>query len=67
MYQPGVIWATVAMACLAAVSSLLHTALWHSSGAAQWRVIDVMLSIQQPALVAMLSVSFSTPDGAVTI
>ena len=59
MYQPGVIWATVAMACLAALSSLLHTALWRSSGAAQWRVIDVMLSIQQPALVAMLSVSFT--------
>ncbi len=55
-YQIAAVWATVGVAILAALSSILHTALSSSDGSAQWRIVDVMATMQQVAFAAMLSI-----------
>jgi hypothetical protein len=59
-YQPAVRWAMVGLALLALFSSLLHSVIVKSTGAAQWRVIDVMLAIQLPAIASLLSLNYPT-------
>lgn len=56
--QRGALWASVGLALLAFFSSLMHTAVAQSIGAAQWRVVDVMLAIQQPAITSLLSLNY---------
>lgn len=58
--QDGVLWATVALALLALFSSLLHTVVAQSIGAAQWRIVDVMWAIQHPAITSLLSLNYPT-------
>lgn len=58
--QSGVLWATVGLALLALFSSLLHTAIAQSIGAAQWRIVDVMWAIQHPAIASLLSLNYPT-------
>jgi hypothetical protein len=58
--QSGVLWATVGLALLALFSSLLHTVIAQSVGAAQWRVVDVMWAIQLPAIASLLSLNYPT-------
>ncbi|KAK0553170.1 hypothetical protein OC845_001305 [Tilletia horrida] len=57
-YQVGAIWATVGLALLAAASSLLHSVIPASIGAAQWRIVDVMAAIQHVAVVSLLSLTY---------
>lgn len=59
-HQDGVVWGTVALALLALFSSMLHSIIAKSKGAAQWRVIDVMLAIQLPAIASLLSLNYPT-------
>ncbi|CAO1621093.1 unnamed protein product [Parajaminaea phylloscopi] len=56
--QSGAKWASVGLALFALFSSLLHSCIGQSVGAAQWRVVDVMLSIQHIAVTALLSLNF---------
>ncbi|CEH16400.1 hypothetical protein CBOM_06251 [Ceraceosorus bombacis] len=56
--QPAVLWATVGFALLALFSCLLHTAMAQSVGAAQWRIVDVMMVIQHPAVTSLLSLNY---------
>lgn len=56
--QSGVLWATVGLALLALFSSLLHSVIAQSVGAAQWRLVDVMLAIQHPAVASLLSLNY---------
>ncbi|UZJ56315.1 hypothetical protein CBS101457_005635 [Exobasidium rhododendri] len=56
--QSGVLWATVGLALLALFSSLLHSVIAQSVGAAQWRLIDVMMAIQLPAVASLLSLNY---------
>lgn len=56
--QPAVLWATVGFALLALFSSLLHSAIAQSTGAAQWRIVDVMLAIQHPAITSLLTLNY---------
>lgn len=56
--QSGAKWATVGLALLALFSALLHASIAQSVGAAQWRIVDVMLAIQQPAITALLSLNY---------
>lgn len=58
--QSGVLWATVGLAFLALFSSLLHTVIAQSVGAAQWRIVDVMWAIQHPAITSLLSLNYPT-------
>lgn len=58
--QSGVLWATVGLALLALFSSLLHTVIAQSVGAAQWRIVDVMWAIQHPAITSLLSLNYPT-------
>lgn len=58
--QSGVLWATVGLALLAFFSSLLHTVIAQSVGAAQWRIVDVMWAIQHPAITSLLSLNYPT-------
>ncbi|PWN31490.1 TRP-domain-containing protein [Meira miltonrushii] len=58
--QSGVLWATVGLALLALFSSLLHTVIAQSIGAAQWRIVDVMWAIQNPAITSFLSLNYPT-------
>lgn len=57
-YQSGVVWATVGLALLALFSSMLHSVIAKSLGAAQWRLIDVMMAIQNPAVISLLSLNY---------
>ncbi|CAO1612706.1 unnamed protein product [Jaminaea pallidilutea] len=56
--QSGALWASVGVALLALFSSLLHSSIAQSVGAAQWRVVDVMLMIQHIAITGLLSMNF---------
>lgn len=56
--QAGAKWALVGVALLALFSSILHTMIAQSVGAAQWRVVDVMTAIQHIALTALLSLNY---------
>jgi hypothetical protein len=56
--QSGAKWATVGLALFALFASLLHSFIAQSVGAAQWRVVDVMLAIQHPAVVSLLSLNY---------
>lgn len=56
--QSGATWATVGLALLALFSSLLHSSIAQSVGAAQWRIVDVMLMIQHIAFTGLLSLNF---------
>lgn len=58
--QPAARWATVGLALLALLSSLLHSVIAQSIGAAQWRVIDVFQAIQHVATTGLLSMTFPT-------
>ncbi|CAD6910343.1 unnamed protein product [Tilletia controversa] len=57
-YQKAAIWGTVGLALLAAGSSFLHSAIPASVGAAQWRIVDVMVAIQHVAVVSLLSLTY---------
>lgn len=56
--QSGALWATVGLALLALFSSLLHSSIAQSVGAAQWRVVDVFMMIQHIAITGLLSLNF---------
>ncbi|CAO1623027.1 unnamed protein product [Sympodiomycopsis kandeliae] len=56
--QSGAKWALVGVALLALFSSILHSVIAQSVGAAQWRIVDVMTSIQHIALTALLSLNY---------
>lgn len=57
-HQKGAMWATVGLAILAALSSILHSCIAQSNGAAQWRIIDVMMSLQHVAIASFLSLTY---------
>lgn len=56
--QSGAVWGTVGLALLASVSSLMHSAIAQSVGAAQWRIVDVMVTIQHAAVAGLLSLNY---------
>lgn len=58
MEQEPAKWALVGLSFLALISSLLHSIIAQSVGAAQWRVVDVFMTIQHVAITALVSVSF---------
>ncbi|SAM81660.1 related to FLC2-putative FAD transporter [Ustilago bromivora] len=57
-YQPAAKYAVLGVLLLAVVSSVLHTSLASSLGAAQWRVVDVFTTIQHVAMSALLSLNY---------
>ncbi|CBQ72467.1 conserved hypothetical protein [Sporisorium reilianum SRZ2] len=57
-YQPTAKWAVVGVLLLALVSSLLHTSLASSLGAAQWRIVDVFTTIQHVPMSALLCLNY---------
>lgn len=57
-YQPAAKYAVLGVFLLAVVSSLLHTSLASSLGAAQWRVVDVFTTIQHIPMSALLSLDY---------
>ncbi|CDR98721.1 hypothetical protein [Sporisorium scitamineum] len=57
-YQPAAKGAVVGIFLLAVVSSLLHTSLASSLGAAQWRIVDVFTTIQHIPMSALLSLNY---------
>ncbi|TKY86514.1 hypothetical protein EX895_004663 [Sporisorium graminicola] len=57
-YQPAAKWAVVGVFLLAFGSSLLHTSLASSLGAAQWRIVDVFTTIQHIPMSALLSLNY---------
>lgn len=58
MQQEPAKWALVGLSFLALISSLIHSIIAQSVGAAQWRVVDVFMTIQHVAITALVSVSF---------
>ena len=58
LYQKPAVWSTAGLAIFAGLTSLLHTSIAASAGAAQWRIVDVMLTLQQVAITGMLSLDF---------
>lgn len=58
MEQEPAKWALVGLSFLALISSLVHSIIAQSVGAAQWRVVDVFMTIQHVAITALVSVSF---------
>ena len=58
VYQTGAKWAGIGVFILAGISSVLHTAMARSLGAAQWRVVDVLTSIQHICLAALLNLTY---------
>ncbi len=57
-FQPAAKWAVLGVFALAVVSSVLHTSLASSLGAAQWRVVDVLTTIQHIPMSALLSLNY---------
>ena len=57
-YQPAAKWAVLGVLLLAVMSSVLHTSLASSLGAAQWRVVDVFTTIQHIPMSALLSLDY---------
>ncbi|EST07023.1 TRP-like family [Kalmanozyma brasiliensis GHG001] len=57
-YQPAAKYAVLGVFLLAVISSLLHTSLAASLGAAQWRVVDVFTTIQHIPMSALLSLNY---------
>lgn len=57
-YQPAAKYAVLGVFLLAVVSSVLHTSLASSLGAAQWRVVDVFTTIQHIPMTALLSLNY---------
>lgn len=57
-YQPAAKWAVLGVLLLAFVSSLLHTVIASSLGAAQWRIVDVFTTIQHIVMAALLSLDY---------
>ncbi|KAJ1020662.1 hypothetical protein NDA16_004055 [Ustilago loliicola] len=57
-YQPAAKYAVLGVFLLAVVSSVLHTSLASSLGAAQWRVVDVFTTIQHIPMSALLSLNY---------
>ena len=57
-YQPAAKYAVLGVFLLAVLSSVLHTSLASSLGAAQWRIVDVITTIQHIPMVALLSLNF---------
>ena len=58
VYQPAAKYAVLGVFLLAVVSSVLHTSLASSLGAAQWRVVDVFTTIQHIPMSALLSLNY---------
>lgn len=57
-YQPAAKWAVLGVFGLAVASSVLHTSLASSLGAAQWRVVDVFTTIQHIPMSALLTLNY---------
>ncbi|GAC94976.1 hypothetical protein PHSY_002549 [Pseudozyma hubeiensis SY62] len=57
-YQPAAKWAVLGVFALAVFSSVLHTSLASSLGAAQWRVVDVFTTIQHIPMAGLLSLNY---------
>ncbi|PWY99900.1 TRP-domain-containing protein [Testicularia cyperi] len=57
-YQPAAKWAVLGVLLLAFVSSLLHTTIASSLGAAQWRIVDVFTTIQHIPMTGLLSLNY---------
>lgn len=57
-YQPAAKWAVLGVFALAVVSSVLHTSLASSLGAAQWRIVDVFTTIQHIPMAALLTLNY---------
>ncbi|SPO26031.1 related to FLC2 - putative FAD transporter [Ustilago trichophora] len=57
-YQPAAKYAVLGVFLLAVLSSVLHTSLASSLGAAQWRVVDVFTTIQHIPMSALLSLNY---------
>ncbi|SNX84631.1 related to FLC2 - putative FAD transporter [Melanopsichium pennsylvanicum] len=57
-HQPAAKYAVLGVFLLAVLSSVLHTSLASSLGAAQWRVVDVFCTIQHIPMSALLSLNY---------
>lgn len=56
--QKGIVWGTLGAVAFGIVAALFHTAWVDSLGAAQWRIVDLVWTVQQPVFVSFITLIF---------